>query len=328
MDVSKLLPMANDLELFAGLKNWLPHRIIDCHFHLHLNNDGLDIFNHSAKNPGQTFNWFDLNTHRLVLEKFDFVPSFYQAVAFGLPFSPDESQNNFNLYRLRPRPMEIYPIPCLTSSLVNQVDWQPFRNVNGIKTKIRTQGGNDEISKHFSKETWEWLNFGNRFLIIHLPQNVWQNASELAFLANKYRWINFIIAHLGGAFLFNEQLPSALETLRPFSNVFFDTAMVTDPESVLAAVKIIGCKRIIFGSDAPFGYLRGEFIRHEEQTLFLPGFAWPWLDSRFSKLALKPGNMVFLQSLSAIRAALQASGADSDYNRNAIFFQNAIKLIT
>lgn len=63
--------------------------------------------------------------------------------------------------------------------------------------------------------------------------------------------VTIILAHWGGGFFFYELMP---EVARAARNVFYDTAaspFLYDPRIYSIAVKIVGPKRILFGSDYP-----------------------------------------------------------------------------
>ena len=59
-----------------------------------------------------------------------------------------------------------------------------------------------------------------------------------------------IAAHLGGGSFIYNFLPE-IKTL--FSNILFDTSLPKTPEMVRLAVDSIGARKIVFGSDFPFG---------------------------------------------------------------------------
>ncbi len=324
----KLIPKLDDLELSAFLKDWIPDKIIDAHVHIH-KNFGQSLFNPKAQNPGQTFNWFDLGAHEFIFNKLGISVSDYRAIVFGLPFSDYEEDNNNYLHDYFLDNPRIYSIPCLTHKIALKQTSELDCSF-GLKTKIRTKTKNstNEIINNFSEELWQKLNSAGSFLIIHLPKNIYDNADELIFLANKYKKINFIVAHLGGFYIFDDRLSLALHKIKPCNNIFFDTAMVTDTKVIYSAVTIIGCHRVLFGSDAPFGYFKGGFYKSNGGVIFKPNCNWPWINHAFDLSSLPVINtMVCLQSIVAIKTALEESNQDTHDNRNLIFFDNSFKLI-
>lgn len=149
-------------------------------------------------------------------------------------------------------------------------------------------------------------------------------------MARKYERINFVIAHLGGFFMYDDRLPAALQRVAKIDNIFFDTAMVTDAQVINCAISVLGYHKILFGSDAPFGYFRGKFIRENGRTIFLPDDDWSWRQNCNQK-ENSHSNMVLLDSILAIKEGLQSSLGDClvDFNlgKYSIFYANAKSLL-
>lgn len=321
----RIFPDSDDLELSASLKDWIPDKIIDSHVHLH-KNFGHTLLNSQAQNPGQTFNWFDLDMHKLIFNKLDIPFLDYRAIVFSLPFSETEKDNNNYLQRLALNEPGIYPIPCLTNENTIKGTFDPTCSP-GLKTKIRTTAEN-EIINNFSQKLWDEINNVGNFIIIHLPKNIYENADELIFLANKYQNVHFIVAHLGGFYLLDDKFISALKKIVPCPNILFDTSMVTDSELIYSAISLLGCRRILFGSDAPFGYFKGKFLKHDGVTIFKPNCDWPWINPIFQPTTKSDTEeMVCLQSILAIKHALEKANKNDSENKNSIFFGNALKLL-
>ena len=327
-NISRLLPKALDLELISLLRDWLPKTIID--FHLHVHQDPSEsVFNDSAMKPSQSFNWFDLKLHKQVAKSFGLEEIDYRAVIFGLPFRHNERENNLSLSKDFANNKSFYPIDCLTGGKSVSGSFSSGLGARGIKTKIisKSETSNVEIINNFSEKIWRELNDSKGFLVIHLPKNILDNLDEIIFLANKYREINFIMAHMGGFFLFDEKLSQALEKVSKVPNIYFDTAMVVDPKVISCAISTLGCERILFGSDAPFGYMRGEFSKQGGQTRFYPDDYWPWDKDFLNRGVNTPHSMVVLNSILAIKQGLDDCGESNDYGKNSIFFNNAISIL-
>ena len=327
-NISRLLPNTLDLELFNPLRGWLPNTIIDFHVHVH-QGSGASIFNESAMRPGQSFNWFNLELHKQIAKSFGLEKFDYRAVIFGLPFRDDERANNLSLRRDFVNNTSLYPIDCLTDDKSASDDFFFNLDARGIKTKIisKSEISRVEIVNNFSKKVWRELNDRNGFLVIHLPVNIFNNFDEVMFLAKEYRGITFIIAHMGGFFLFDKKLPQALAKVSRAPNVYFDTAMVTDPKVIGCAVSILGFERVIFGSDAPFGYMRGSFSKQGSQIRFYPDNHWVWDEGFFDRGVNIPHGMVVLNSVLAIKQALDDCNDHDDSGKNFIFFGNAANIL-
>lgn len=327
-NISRLLPNSLDLKLFNSLKDWLPDTIIDFHVHVH-QGSGKSIFNESAMRPGQSFNWFDLELHKQVAKSFGLEKFDYRLVIFGLPFGDDERGNNLSLRRDFVNNMSLYPIDCLTDGESASDDFFSNLDARGIKTKIisKSEISGAEIVNNFSKKIWHELDDRKGFLVIHLPKNIFDNLDEIISLAKEYRGITFIIAHMGGFFLFDKKLPQALVKVLKVPNVYFDTAMVTDPKVISCAVSILGFERVIFGSDAPFGYMRGAFSKQDGQIRFYPDNHWSWDSDFFNRGVNAPHGMVVLSSILAIKQALDDCNDHNNFGKNLIFFGNAASIL-
>ena len=327
-NILRLMPNTLDLELINILKNWLPKTIIDFHLHVHQDSN-KSVFNDSAMKPSQSFNSFDLELHKQVAKSFGLETIDYQAVIFGLPFRHNEGENNLYLKESFTNNEDLYPINCLTGGKLVSDDFIFYPGVAGIKTKIisKSETSDTEIIDNFSEKVWRELNNKKGFLVIHLPKNIFDNLDEIVFLAKKYRKINFIIAHMGGFFLFDERFPQALTKIYKVPNIYFDTAMVVDPKTISCAISVLGCERILFGSDAPFGYMRGEFSKQDGQTRFYSDDYWPWDKEFFARKASIPHGMVILNSILAIKQGIDDCNKLGDYEKNSIFFNNALAIL-
>jgi predicted TIM-barrel fold metal-dependent hydrolase len=88
---------------------------------------------------------------------------------------------------------------------------------------------------------------------------------ELAFteaFVKKTKSLKIIIPHLG---MLGGNPSDFLQTFKDKENVFFDTAL-SSPDMIMKFIEKIGHERILFGSDIPFGTMKGEL----EKVLSLP----------------------------------------------------------
>ncbi len=330
MDKKVLLPRPADLEALDRLRKWLPAKIIDCHFHCH-GRYAQPLFDPQATMPSETFNWFSWELHQDILSQMGLWSAIYEVIAFGLPERTSEEANLSYIRGLADKDERFHGIACLSrkeciEKFNNFLNQPPFI----LKTKIRAEGRGQEIINHFPKELWEFWNARQGFLLIHLPDNIFANADELVFLSRKYRNIIFIIAHLGNAFIFQEAFSSAFKKVAVRPNIWLDVSMVTDVASLNSAISILGCRRILFGSDAPFAYLHGKMVNYEGKAFFQSDSNWPWVKPALSELSEKQANslkMVYIDNLYAIRQGLVDSGQDKAEKKELIFYANSKNLL-
>jgi uncharacterized protein len=76
-------------------------------------------------------------------------------------------------------------------------------------------------------------------------------------IAKKFPQIKVVLAHMGG----NDTsvVKKAIAASKEIPNVYFDTSGISTPYRVEFAVKEIGSKRILFGSDFPWCSLKGMY---------------------------------------------------------------------
>lgn len=85
---------------------------------------------------------------------------------------------------------------------------------------------------------------------------------ELAFteaFVNRTKTLKIIIPHMG---MLGGNPLDFLESFKGHENVYFDTAL-SSTDTVIRFVNKIGAERVIFGSDIPFGTMRGELNKVE-----------------------------------------------------------------
>lgn len=124
-----------------------------------------------------------------------------------------------------------------------------------------------------------WLEENRRIALIHCGR--WREVSNYHFaleVAENHPDLNVILAHMGG----NELALSlgAIEDAQSLENVYLDTSNCRIPYIVEVAVEILGDRRILLGSDYPWGSLMAN--------------AWTVLDSEIpedSKRRILSGNL-------------------------------------
>ena len=122
---------------------------------------------------------------------------------------------------------------------------------------------NQRVSSPIYKPIMKLLNEKKSVLLVHCGRfKDGSPASNSSFvhalnIAKKYPQIKVILAHMGG----NDTsvVKKAINASKDVPNAFFDTSGISTPYRVEYAVKIIGAKRILFGSDFPWCSHNGMF---------------------------------------------------------------------
>lgn len=106
----------------------------------------------------------------------------------------------------------------------------------------------------------EVLDHRSAWLTLHVPRagrlGDPANLREVREIRRRYPRIRLVIAHLGRCYT----LPHAQEGLLPLADdagILFDTSAVVNPEVQELAVRALGPRRLLYGTDNPIFYLRG-----------------------------------------------------------------------
>jgi len=327
---------AQERELIEELRSWLPKKMFDAHVHCRppcLSDHNL--FNRTAKNPGETFSYFSWREHQKITTTL--FPGFVcKFIVFSFVFFPNETKNNFYIRELAERTNNIVPVFTATaeSNFLAEIKNNIYKGFKGLKIKIEKKEKQKinpaSILDFYPMKVFELLNSLKSFAIIHLPENIFYDSDELIFLAREYNNMAFIIAHMGNSYLYQDGFDIAMEKIVLVPNIFFDTSMVTDEKVIATAISILGHKRILYGSDAPYSYLRGEFNYGKSgKILFDPEICLPWVDKerhRSYREMVDSFTMVYVNSLMAIKKALGNTKRDNTQIKTDIFYQNLLSV--
>jgi predicted TIM-barrel fold metal-dependent hydrolase len=106
----------------------------------------------------------------------------------------------------------------------------------------------------------EVLNQRHAWLTLHVPKadrlGHPQNIAEIRQLRRRYPNVILVIAHLGRSYT----LPHAEESLPQLADdegLYFDNSAVLNPDVHRFALKTLGPRRILYGTDNPIFYMRG-----------------------------------------------------------------------
>lgn len=322
-----------ELDDLLLLKDWLPPVIFDVHVHTTQSNSDSGIINDSATTPAETFNSFDWPLHCRMIKTI-FPQQKYIAAAFGFPHLTDWKKDNDYILRLARRDNRIVPIfratavtnPCyIRNGLIHQFAGLKMYPTAGQK-KTPTK-----IIEAFPKSTLEIVNQLAKPIIVHLPNGLLANLEELITLAKDYPQAQFIIAHMGVTYCYKHGFETALWQIKNQPNLFFDTAMVSDSHVIAQAIKIIGPKRILFGSDAPFSYFRGGYVINPSgQRRLYSQLKFNWVkddDRQYYKDQVNDLKLIHINIILAIKQALETLAPKLQIDaKNDIFYNNGQKL--
>lgn len=251
----------NEIEDILFLTEWLPPVIFDSHVHTSPFLSGRRMINETATTPGETFNFFDWDLHQRLF-RLMFPRQKYVVAAFGFPGLGDWRKDNE--YILATAKADDCVAPVLRAEanigrgLLHDELSQRFVGLK-MYPDSRQKKTRARITDVFPNYAFETANVLSKPLVIHLPNGLMNNLEELITLAHKFPLAQFIIAHMGVVYCYESNFEDCLDAVKQCENIFFDTAMVSDSKVIARAIETVGPRRILFGSDAPFSYMRGGY---------------------------------------------------------------------
>ncbi len=316
--------------LSTEANNFLPRAVIDAHTHCAPPITNIPMINRLAQTPGESFNFFPLPLYQEIFKKM-FPAVEYRQVCFGFPhlYGQEQLSNNYLLAQSA-AVKNLLPVALCTPQTLPSHNY--LENFFGLKMYRHQQQSKDgtKIVDIFPEKILQIVNSIRGNIILHLPESILTNMEELMMLSKKYAKTNFILAHMGAMYLNSPLYPLALKELSYRPNIFLDTAMVSDAEVFLEALKYLGPQKILFGSDAPFSLINGNFCLDENQKMRLKSdedFAWvkkryapedePW-----------PSHLFHYRIITALKQAITEFGDSTKLEliKNDIFFGNALRL--
>lgn len=146
------------------------------------------------------------------------------------------------------------------------------------------------------------------------------NQEVLRRYATKYPNARIILAHAARGFNPHHTV-LGIESLRGLSNVWFDSSAVTDSGAYEAIIRVMGHRRLMYGSDFPVSHIRGRCVGLGDNFL--------WLTPENTKLDAAYANVQFtlvgIESLRTLKVAALSCGL-SDEQVEDIFLGNGAEL--
>lgn len=121
-----------------------------------------------------------------------------------------------------------------------------------VGLKVNPSQGKIRIIESYFAPYLELLNDQQAILLLHCGR--WQAMSSWIYgqqVNKRYPDIKLILAHMGGTHV-DFAIP-CIEGIKRKKNMFLDTSQVRQPIILQYAIEKLGSKRILFGSDIPWG---------------------------------------------------------------------------
>lgn len=185
---------------------------------------------------------------------------------------------------------------------------------------------NASLAEYAPEWMWELLHETKGVLLLHIVRDGAMddpdNQKEIRRLCRTYPQVRLILAHVARSFNYRNAR-SGLYALVDLDNVVIDTSAVTESESFAAALKILGPKRVLWGSDFPVSEARGRCIT--------TGNYFYWLHPEIIATEQKPATknemtLIGIESLLTLREACEDAGMNRADVQD-IFMNNALRLL-
>lgn len=183
------------------------------------------------------------------------------------------------------------------------------------------------IAEYAPEWMWEILHQYKGVMMLHVVRNEAMadedNQKELRRLSRKYPGARIILAHIGRSFNYRHGR-KGLASLSDLDNVYLDTSAICEAEAFRAALKHLGPRRILWGSDFPISEMRGRCVT--------TGSGFFWLHPEVIREGHNPPTrdgmtLVGLESLTSLREACDDDGLTLT-DINDLFFDNAVRLLS
>ena len=175
----------------------------------------------------------------------------------------------------------------------------------------------------------EVLDHHGAWVTLHVPRadrlGHPQNIDEIRQIRRRYPQIVLVIAHLGRSYT----LPHAEESLPPLADdegLYFDNSAVLNPDVHRFALRTLGPRRILYGTDNPVFYMRGRRQWHDRTYVNRTNYPFHFNRDREPPEIEARYTLYLYEALRALReacAALEIPRGDVE----AIFSGNALRLI-
>jgi len=328
----------SDLYAIKKINFWLPPVIFDSHFHCWSVNNCHSLINEQARVPALTFNSFPWEEHEPILSLL-FPKIRVKLATIGFPYTVGDCDNQYNAGLSQDkRSWPVVPILTL-SGKVNKVKAQQnlkkdFFGLKMYPTLEQKAKQTTKIIEVFPKNILAVVNQLALPIILHLPKDIFTNLDELLALAREYERINFIVAHMGNVYCQYQDYKLALKAIARQPNILLDTAMVADSNIIAQALIVLGDKRILFGSDAPFAYIRGQHIdigNHETRLVCNLPVLWAKEGKQYrANLDTKAFKLMYIKIILSIKDGIKLANLSTkeiEIKEN-IFFCNSESIFT
>lgn len=185
---------------------------------------------------------------------------------------------------------------------------------------------NASITEYAPEWMWEILHETKGIMMLHIVRDGAiddkNNQEEIRRLCRAYPRVQLILAHVARSFNYRNAR-NGLHAIADIDNVVVDTSAITEAASFEAAIKTLGPKRILWGSDFAVSEMRGRCVT--------TGNYFFWLHPELIQRDYQPptsGSMTLIgiESLLSLSEACEDEGL-TKADVEDIFLNNALRLL-
>ncbi|MEO5997712.1 MAG: aminotransferase class III-fold pyridoxal phosphate-dependent enzyme [Chitinophagaceae bacterium] len=185
---------------------------------------------------------------------------------------------------------------------------------------------NASITEYAPDWMWEILQEMQGIMLLHIVRDGAMddidNQKEIRRLCKKYPKVKLILAHIARSFNYRNAR-NGLQTLTDIDNVVVDTSAICEAESFAAALKIVGPRRMLWGSDFAVSEMRGRCITTGSHFFWLH----PQLISQdYHPATTSQMTLIGIESLLTLQEACEDAGLTKS-DIEDIFLNNALRLL-
>jgi uncharacterized protein len=313
------------------LDAFLPDAILDFHVH---------VFNAETIRNGESFSCSGHPIHSYALDELaadlgDLYPGRKTlSVCFGFPeVVYDRAENNRYLAescdRKRFFPLRLFdPTGDTADSLRSELSGKQFLGLKPYPDYVRKANINDvEIHEMLPSWAMEIVNDLGMIVMLHIPRSARLadplNQRQIVELAQLYPKAKIVLAHIGRAY-FLKNVIGNLDALKPYSNLYFDLAMVNHWEVMEYLFREIPAHRILYGTDVPLAIAPGKSVEINDQYTYVTPVPWPLsISDDHQKIRF---TSFLYEELRAVKKAAQRLNLGREF-MEGLFCQNGMRLL-
>lgn len=314
------------------LEDFIPAKVLD--FHVHLFNGATippDCEAYSC--AGHPIRSYDLDALSQDLHEL-YPKRDVSAVVFGLPHVEYALQVN-NAYvgdvcdKRRFFPLRLFdPVMDRPDSLEADLASGRFLGLKPYLNYVRKPDLNEvQIPEMLPDWAMELVDARGLLVMLHIPRKDRLadplNQQQLVDLCRAYPKARIVLAHVGRAY-FLKNVRGTLDTLIDLPNLYYDLAMVSNPEVLEYVFRVAPRERILYATDLPIAVAPGKSVEINNQYTYVTPVPWPL------SISDDHGKLVFTsflyEELRGIRKAVERCGLGSDFV-DAVFYENGRRLL-